>query len=219
MLPCSGAESCGGVGCCAWPDHKYKLRHNLDTKQTVKSGRQRGASASASASASNTKNNKNGVSWPLAQARDRSKQRLRWHLQRLRHIVCKWELLPPPPSAFLRPTLLLSASSCCLLPLPLPAAVCRLLFLSGRLAWCLLFITHTRSINGKCSRSRRSRHCWTNPSKAVPASPHLTWAPPIRSPPLQTDLHSIVYLRLLLCVCLCARVCMCLCECQLRIPL
>lgn len=62
----SGAESgAGEVGCCAWPDHKYKLRHNLDTKQTVKSGRQRGASASAS----NTKNNKNGVSWPLAQAR------------------------------------------------------------------------------------------------------------------------------------------------------
>lgn len=131
MLPCSAAESCGGVGCCAWPDHKYKLRHNLDTKQTVKSGRQRGASASASASASNTKNNKNGVSWPLAQARDRSKQRLRWHLQRLRHIVCKWELLPPPPPLHSSGQLCfcpLPPAVCCLLPLPLPSFCCRLPF-------------------------------------------------------------------------------------------
>lgn len=205
VLPCLLEQNrvlgSGEVGCCAWPDHKYKLRHNLDTKQTVKSGRQRGASASAS----NTKNNKNGVSWPLAQARaprpetDQSNN-CDGNSRGCGTLSASGSCSPSPSlplSLPLTPLCIPPAYSASvrflLLPLPLSlpsfCCLCRLLFFSGRFAWCLLFITHTRSINGKCSRSRRSRHCWTNPSKAVPASPHLTWAPPIRSHPNQTGLH------------------------------
>lgn len=128
-----GDSGCGGErGCCfvgAWPDHKYKLRHNLDTKQTVKSGRQRGASSTL-----REKQNEKKRQFKMASLlaispgqRGRSKQRCAMATpERLRHIVCKWERCSACPLPLFLLPLLPTASYCLLLlppPPPLPFVV------------------------------------------------------------------------------------------------